>query len=140
MVRPDDGGGSNGGGSDSTAGESSASDQSAGEQPDGQNLAAYFTRHADDDVALITPSGEITYGQLGARIKDWRCRLTAAGVKRGDRVVIMTGNNVDFVTVHVASIGLGAASVPLNHVTSSRNAGSTPRPKSTPRSTPESWP
>lgn len=38
----------------------------------------------------------------------------AAGVEPGDRVAIITGNNENFVLAHLAALGIGALSTPLN--------------------------
>ena len=81
----------------------------------GQNLAGYFARGTADDDALVTSDGPITFAELGADISRWRAALAAAGVSKGDRVAIFAGNSADFVSVHVATLGIGAISVPLNH-------------------------
>ncbi|MDH3294640.1 MAG: long-chain fatty acid--CoA ligase, partial [Acidimicrobiia bacterium] len=81
----------------------------------GQNLAGYFARGSADDTALLTVDGPTTVGQLVERVARWRAALTAAGVGKGDRVAILDGNSVEFVLVHVATVGIGAISVPLNH-------------------------
>lgn len=79
-----------------------------------QNLAFYLERHAAETPALITPNGTITHDELRAEISRWRTALTRSGVRPGDRVALLTGNHPDFVYAHVATIGLGAISVPLN--------------------------
>ncbi len=79
------------------------------------NLAYYLERRADDSPALVAASGGmVSHGELRLEISRWRSALTEAGVGPGDRVALLTGNNPDFVSVHVATIGLGAISVPLN--------------------------
>lgn len=80
-----------------------------------QNLAGYFARGAADNDALVTGDGPTSFAELGAEIARWRATLAAAGVTKGDRVAIFAGNSTDFVAVHVATIGIGAISVPLNH-------------------------
>jgi long-chain acyl-CoA synthetase len=81
----------------------------------GQNLAGYFARDASDDDALLTGDGTMSYAEFGREVGRWRARLSAAGVAKGDRVALLAGNSADFAAVHVATIGMGAISVPLNH-------------------------
>ncbi len=79
-----------------------------------KNLAYYLERHAADSPALITPTGTVTHGDLQVETSRWRSALTQAGVGPGSRVALLTGNDPDFVYAHIATIGLGAISVPLN--------------------------
>ncbi len=79
-----------------------------------ENLAFYLGRHDDDSAAIVTPEQTYSHGELQSEVARWRSALTAAGVGVGDRVAVLTGNNPGFITVHLAVIGLGAVSVPLN--------------------------
>ncbi|MDH3300507.1 MAG: AMP-binding protein [Acidimicrobiia bacterium] len=79
-----------------------------------RNLAYYLERHPAEAPALITADGVVTHGDLRSAISRWRSALVEAGVGPGDRVAVLTGNNPDFVFVHIAAMGLGAISVPLN--------------------------
>jgi long-chain acyl-CoA synthetase len=54
-----------------------------------------------------------TYGQLGALVEDFRGGLAALGIKRGDRVCIISNNRVEWAVVAYACLGLGASVVPM---------------------------
>lgn len=77
------------------------------------NLASILTR-STDEAAIISSGRTVTYNDLHQRVARWRGALTAAGVEPGDRVAIITGNNEHFVLAHLAALGIGALSTPLN--------------------------
>lgn len=64
--------------------------------------------------ALITTAGALTRAELRHRSERWRADLAAAGIGRGDRVVLIAGNGELFVVAYLALLGLGAVTVPLN--------------------------
>jgi long-chain acyl-CoA synthetase len=78
------------------------------------NLAAMIEGHVADRVALISRNRETTYGELRDQVARLRGGLSAQGVGRGDRVVILCGNNRYFVISYLATLGIGAIAVPLN--------------------------
>lgn len=78
------------------------------------NLADMIEGHVDDRVALISRNRDTTYGELRDQVGRLRGGLTKAGVRQGDRVAIMCGNNRYFVITYLATIGIGAIAVPLN--------------------------
>lgn len=80
---------------------------------DVSNLAAYLERRSEDP-ALVVSGNEISFAALGGRVARWRGGLVASGVRAGDRVAIVAGNGPDFVAAHLATMGIGAVSVPLN--------------------------
>ncbi|MGI9597611.1 MAG: class I adenylate-forming enzyme family protein, partial [Acidimicrobiales bacterium] len=55
-----------------------------------------------------------THTELAERVSRWRGGLIAAGVRSGDRVAVIASNSEEFVLGHLAAIGVGAISVPLN--------------------------
>lgn len=79
----------------------------------GTNLASFLHRDVDGDALLI---GETAIGHkaLAAMVGTWRGGLAEAGVSAGDRVALVAGNGETFVAAHLAVVGLGAVSVPLN--------------------------
>ncbi len=77
------------------------------------NLAARLEHHSDHP-ALHLDEGPLTHRELAERVARCRGGLVAAGVKPGRRVAIVAGNEVGFVAGHLAALGLGAVSVPLN--------------------------
>src|SRR6185437_14694212 len=54
-----------------------------------------------------------TYREMGKLVDDCRGGLAALGVKRGDRVCLISNNRVEWAVVAYACLGLGAACVPM---------------------------
>lgn len=77
------------------------------------NLATLLERRSDQ-TALVVDGRPITYEELADRVARWRGGLVAAGVTPGDRVAIVGSNTESFVVAHLAVMGVGAISVPLN--------------------------
>jgi long-chain acyl-CoA synthetase len=63
---------------------------------------------------LIVAGRRLAAAELHDRVARWRGGLTAAGVTLGDRVAIVAANSEEFVVAHLAAMGVGAISVPLN--------------------------
>ena len=82
-----------------------------GAQP---NIVAYLLRGSGETDAIVGRYDRYTYDQLRDLVGRWQAHLIGSGVGPGDRVCILTGNNIDFVALHLATMALGAASVPLN--------------------------
>jgi long-chain acyl-CoA synthetase len=78
------------------------------------NLAHIIDGHPDDDVALISRGRPTTYGALREQVARLRGGLASIGVGADDRVVLLFGNGRFFTIMYLASIGVGAAVVPLN--------------------------
>ncbi|WP_195210445.1 class I adenylate-forming enzyme family protein [Actinomarinicola tropica] len=78
------------------------------------NLASIVDGHPDDDVALVADAEQVTYGELRRRAGGVRGALVAAGRRPGDRVGLVSSNDVDFVTGLLGIIGAGLVAVPLN--------------------------
>lgn len=76
------------------------------------NLAARL-EHASDRAALILDDRVISHDQLSGRVARWRGGLVAAGIDRGARVAIVASGET-VVAGHLAVMGRGAVSVPLN--------------------------
>ena len=79
----------------------------------------WVEQHADirpDKVALIDDGRdlEITYGELGDRVRRVAAWLVAQGVGRGDRVAFLAENTTDIFEVLFACERIGAILVPLN--------------------------
>jgi len=54
-----------------------------------------------------------TYAEIGQLVDDFRGGLASLGIKRGDRVCIISNNRVEWAVVAYACYGLGAAVVPM---------------------------
>jgi len=82
------------------------------------SLVAAWRRRWDDDpgrVLLTDAAGaSLTAAALDDRSAAGASRLSAAGVRPGDRVVVSAEASLDHVVAHVAVLRLGAVAVPLN--------------------------
>lgn len=67
-----------------------------------------------DSLAVSRGPLEITYGELCDLTADGGARLTAAGVREGDRVVIAGENTAGWIIALLATWSCGAIAVPLN--------------------------
>ncbi len=81
--------------------------------PDLSNLAAYLERPSDAPAVAVGAT-TVSHAELAERVARWRGGLVTAGIRAGDRVAIVAGNGVEFVLAHLATMGIGAVSVPLN--------------------------
>lgn len=61
-----------------------------------------------------TPDHTITYSQLETTITKTMAYLQSLGVEEGDRVAIQLPKSAEFVCLHLATMRLGAISLPLN--------------------------
>lgn len=77
----------------------------------------FFNKHLqvrDNQPAIISPDGTITYGELIKREKALRSFLRSKGVKKGMHAAILSHNNAGFILLTIALWNLGAVPVPLN--------------------------
>lgn len=81
------------------------------------NLASIVVAHPAEAVALVADDRSVTYGELRSLVDRCRGGLVRLGVVAGDRVGIVSGNDLVFVVTHLAVLGVGAVSVPLNPLT-----------------------
>lgn len=65
-------------------------------------------------TAVISDEGTVTYGELAGQSRRAATWLHEAGVRRGDRVVVMLPNRVEVVTTLFATSRIGAAFVILS--------------------------
>lgn len=77
------------------------------------NLAARL-EHRSGRPALLLDERTVTHAELAERVARWRGGLVASGIGAGDRVAIVAGNGEPVVAAHLAVLGVGAVSVPLN--------------------------
>ena len=69
---------------------------------------------AADHTWLVTDSVEYTYAQAQARIERAASALRAAGVGKGDRVLVTPRNTPDYLLSWLAMMEVGAIQVPIN--------------------------
>src|SRR5215475_2734710 len=67
-----------------------------------------------DAEALVTASARLSYRDLDAAVRRAAKAMHALGVRRGDFVGILMGNDETWVTVFYAAATLGAVTVPIN--------------------------
>ncbi|MDQ1105389.1 AMP-binding protein [Nocardioides zeae] len=79
-----------------------------------RTLLEAATTHPDAPCVRFIDGPSLTYAALLSEVRAVAGALAADGVRPGDRVVLMVGNRVEFLTVALATAWLGAVSVPLN--------------------------
>ncbi|HPQ44663.1 MAG TPA: AMP-binding protein [Syntrophales bacterium] len=67
-----------------------------------------------DNTAVIYKGAEITYSELNAKVNQLANSLLKLGLKRGDFIMLLMPNSVEFLIAHNAIIRIGATSIPLN--------------------------
>lgn len=65
-------------------------------------------------LAAIDENGSVTYAELHARSRALAKALAAMGVTQGDRVGLLAGNGIDWLTVAFATSSAGAVLIPLS--------------------------
>ena len=73
-----------------------------------------IAEHPGDKTALIFKNQITTYGQLRRKVVQWANYLQSRGVKKGDKVGLLSKNCTDFVVSYFAIIKAGAVVVPFN--------------------------
>lgn len=76
-------------------------------------LRASFASHARRP-AIQYKDQLLTYSDLALRARRCAARLRDVGITPGDRVAIVTGNKLPFLTAHLGALFAGAVSLPLN--------------------------
>jgi len=67
-----------------------------------------------DKVALVDEAGSLTYQELAQEARRYAAGLAALGVERGDPVLLMLDNHLDFVRTWFGANFAGAVQVPVN--------------------------
>ena len=76
-------------------------------------LAAQVTARGAHD-ALVTDSVRLSWTQLHGRCVEAARAMVAVGIKPGDHIGILMGNNADWVTLFFGAAMIGAVTVPVN--------------------------
>lgn len=81
-----------------------------------QTLGALLETGDGERIALATPDGATALSTrvLGGGVEDLAGQLSAAGVSRGDRVVLVLADGPEYVQTLLAVTFIGAAAAPLN--------------------------
>ena len=65
-------------------------------------------------AAYVTADNEVTWDEVSAEVDGLARRLAGDGIVAGDRVAVLAGNGLPFITAVFATWTLGAIAVPLN--------------------------
>jgi fatty-acyl-CoA synthase len=82
-----------------------------------QTLGEVLARKASDrgkHEALVTPTKRITYEDLYLRAGSAACTLHSLGIRRGDHVGILMGNDEKWLALFYGAALIGAVTVPVN--------------------------
>jgi benzoate-CoA ligase len=89
-----------------------------GENPEKLNIAGHFVDAPaalhPGRPAIVGEPREVTYGELAALTNRVGNALRAQGVSRGDRVLIVLPDSVEFVVAFFGAAKIGAVAVPVN--------------------------
>ena len=67
-----------------------------------------------DNTAVVEDKQQITYKELGSMVESFSSKLSSKGIKKGDSVVILLPNSIEFVIAFFSIANDGAVSVPIN--------------------------
>lgn len=73
-----------------------------------------INKHPAESPALICQDKMLTYGQLRAEITLWAAHLQSHGVRKGDKVGLLSKNCSEFIIAYLAIIKAGGVVVPFN--------------------------
>ncbi|APG86478.1 long-chain-fatty-acid--CoA ligase (plasmid) [Sinorhizobium americanum CCGM7] len=74
-----------------------------------------WSQRTPDVIAITDGETEISYGQLLSEVEAAARRLMALGVARQDRVIVVGNNSWQWVVCYLATMRIGAISVPMNN-------------------------
>ena len=74
-----------------------------------------WSQRTPDAIAVTDGDTEISYAALLAEVDDASRRLVALGVDRQDRVVVVGNNTWQWIVCYLATMRIGAISVPMNN-------------------------
>lgn len=83
------------------------------------NIGDMLRRSAErlpDKPALIMGEASLTYGQFNRRANRLANALMAQGLKKGDRVAVLTNNCIEFFEIYLALCKSGGVMVPINNL------------------------
>src|SRR5467141_3332948 len=89
-----------------------------GEFPQSLNVAAHFldapAASRPERIAIVGEPREVSYGELAALANRAGNALRAQGVSRGDRVLIVLPDSMEFIAAFFGAAKIGAVAVPVN--------------------------
>ncbi len=66
------------------------------------------------DIAIEYRGRQISYGQLLGRVELVTSMLSASGLRRGDRIALLSGNRPEYIEIELAAANLGVITACLN--------------------------
>jgi fatty-acyl-CoA synthase len=79
-----------------------------------RTLGWFLEKNPANAEALVTTTGRFTYGELLERAKSAAGAMQALGLKRGDHVGILMGNDEKWLSLFYGAALIGAVTVPVN--------------------------
>lgn len=91
------------------------------------NLADYFLSEKrldqiGDRTAIEFRDSRITYRELRTQVDRWTQRLLNRGIGEGDRVALLLYDSPEFIACFLATVSIGAITVPINTFLPARDA------------------
>ena len=77
-------------------------------------MLSHAVEHHPDNIAVVTPSDRLTYGDLDQRSAALAARLIERGAGKGTHVGILLPNSVGWVVTWAAAARIGAVATPVN--------------------------
>jgi len=75
---------------------------------------ALHAREAPERLAILSPAGDLTYGELNARANQLARYLRRRGLGRRDAIALLCSNRPEFAVVYAAVLRSGLRLTPLN--------------------------
>jgi benzoate-CoA ligase len=100
-----------------TANANANANTNASAPPERFNAAAYLlslNAQRSAKLAYIDDQQRLTYGELDDRVRHCAGGLLAAGLKPGDRVLMVMQDSIDFPTAFLGALWAGVTPVPVN--------------------------
>jgi len=79
-----------------------------------KSLLHQAVRHHPDAAALIIPQGQLTYRDYYARVLRTSANLERLGLKHGDMLAVVAGNQLETILLMMAVWEIGAVAVPVS--------------------------
>ncbi len=79
-----------------------------------RELFLFSTNKFSDNIAVVEDDQRVSYKDLGSMVDSFSSFLNSKGIKKGDAVIILLPNSIEFVVAFFSISNLGAVSVPVN--------------------------
>ena len=79
-----------------------------------RELFLFSTSKFSDNIAVVEDDQRVSYKDLGSMVDSFSSFLNSKGIKKGDAIIILLPNSIEFVVAFFSISNLGAVSVPVN--------------------------